>query len=409
MLATAITHVSTETNARANGVAARRSVVVPFSVSMTGNVTDELSRGAEASRAWRPYARRARRIRAPPGEPTGTGRPRAGPEAAAALWTETDRAARTCGGRADHHAPVRIHADGLGLDARLLLHGEVHDPPLVREHRLEGHGLAAGLHPAGDATGDLAKLLLPPAAITLDVDRHVHRATDRLGRDGRDDLLERDEILPASTDECTEIAALDLEALHPRPIVERDLRIDAHLLEQGLEDVEAEGELLGECGRGLIGLVGHAIGGGPDGVGPARDLSLVDRGLGLLGALLLAEREEHARVDPAHAQPVRGLAALQDLDVHVHSLATELEQSALDGLLDRTPGELLTTKRHRVPRTLPRHAGHAGPCLLLPVAVPLATGLAGILRAMSVRRYRGLGPHVPHLLLERGLLPADER
>src|SRR5438067_1752617 len=89
---------------------------------------------AEPAGAGRPDAAGTRRVRPAAGEaarptrsawPTWSG---AGAEAARSRWTEDGRTASPRSGRADHDPPIRVHPDGLGLDARLLLHGEVHDP-----------------------------------------------------------------------------------------------------------------------------------------------------------------------------------------------------------------------------------------------------------------------------------------
>src|SRR5258707_946937 len=121
--------------------------------------------GAEAFRPGGPDTSRTRRIRRPapteaarPTRTTRTAGTRAAAEAARTGRAESDRSARAGRGRADDHPAVRVHADRLGLDAGLALHGEVHDAPLVGEHRLERHRLTGGLHPAGDALRDLAQL-----------------------------------------------------------------------------------------------------------------------------------------------------------------------------------------------------------------------------------------------------------
>src|SRR2546430_16861554 len=225
-------------------------------------------------------------------------------EATGGRWTESDRPAGARRGRADHDAAVRVHPDRLGLDPRLARHREVHDAPFVREHRLERHGLSGRLHAPRDAARDLTELLLTVTAIPLDVDGHVHRTADRLRRDRRHDLLQRDEVLAAASDERTELAPGYLETLHPRPVVEGHIRLDVHLLEQRLQDTEPERELLGERRRRVLGLFGRAvrdaIGGGADRVRPARDVALIDDRLRLLRALFLGERQQHPRVDAAH-------------------------------------------------------------------------------------------------------------
>src|SRR5882672_7842239 len=80
---------------------------------------------------------------------TRAGRPR--PEATSARPALAERAAGARRGRADHDPAVRLHADGLGLQTLLSLHRQVHDAPLVGEHRLERDGLPAGAHPRSDA------------------------------------------------------------------------------------------------------------------------------------------------------------------------------------------------------------------------------------------------------------------
>src|SRR5258708_14257988 len=146
--------------------------------------------GAEASRPGRPDTARTRRIRRPtPPEaarPTGTTRAtgtRAAAEPAGAGRPESDRSARAGRGRADDHPAVRIHADGLGLDAGLAPPGQVPDAPLVAEHRLERHRPARGLYPTRDALRDLAQPILAPAAVALDTDRHLDGAPGGLRAD----------------------------------------------------------------------------------------------------------------------------------------------------------------------------------------------------------------------------------
>src|SRR5437867_8450293 len=87
----------------------------------------------------------------------------------------------------------------------------------------------------------------------------------------------------------------------------------------------------------------------------ARDLGLVDHGVGLGRALLLLERQQDPRVLAAHAEDGRGLALLQDLDVHLGPFATERPQPALDRFFDGATGELLPTQwAHRFPLLRPR-------------------------------------------------------
>jgi len=74
---------------------------------------------------------------------------------APSAWAEGGRPASARRGRADHDAPVRIDAHGFRLDAGRVLHGEMHDPPLIGEHRLERHRLAGRAHARGDPLGDL--------------------------------------------------------------------------------------------------------------------------------------------------------------------------------------------------------------------------------------------------------------
>jgi len=139
----------------------------------------------------------------------------------------------------------------------------------------------------------------------------------------------------------------------PGRLVDRDLGLDVHLLEQGSQHGQPERQLLGvDLGRVLRvvrGTVRRALGGRADGVGAPGNLTLVDDRFRLLRALFLHERQQHARIDPAHAQHVRGLAPLQDLDIDLRSFSSELEHSALDGFFDGATGELFSTERHRVP------------------------------------------------------------
>src|SRR5206468_2730303 len=115
--------------------------------------------------------------------------------------TKLRRAARAWSRGADDHAAIRIDADRLRLHAGGVLHREMHDPPLVGQHRLERHGLPAGFYAGSDAAGDLPKLLLTTPAIPLDVERNVHRAADPPRGDRRGDLLQRDQVLATAADE----------------------------------------------------------------------------------------------------------------------------------------------------------------------------------------------------------------
>src|SRR2546428_33644 len=172
----------------------------------------------------------ARRVSAgsgaePAGRPVPVGPP--GPpgpaEPARSSRTELGRAARARSGRADDHAAIRIDADRLGLHAGRVLHREVDDSPLVREHRLERHGLPARLDARCDAASDLAQLLLAAPAIPLDVERDVDGAPDSPRRDRRRDLLQRDEVLAAATDERAEIWTRTFDALVTGAIVGSDV------------------------------------------------------------------------------------------------------------------------------------------------------------------------------------------
>src|SRR5687767_13620981 len=74
-------------------------------------------------------------------------------------------------GRQHHDPAVRLDPDALGADARVLEQRHVDHAPLDGRHRLELDDLA-GLDDAfGGAIGDVAQLLLPAAAVVLDVDR----------------------------------------------------------------------------------------------------------------------------------------------------------------------------------------------------------------------------------------------
>src|SRR6267378_620371 len=149
---------------------------------------------------------------------TVAGRPATPAESAGGCRTERRRAARARSGGADDDAAVRIDADRLGLHARGVLHREVYDPPLIGEHRLERHGLAA----RADAFPDPARC-------------------DR----GRD-LLQGDQVLAAPPDEGAEIRAQNFDALGPLAVVERDLRLDPHESEEVAEDFGARRQILGQ-------------------------------------------------------------------------------------------------------------------------------------------------------------------
>src|SRR5688572_23497074 len=275
---------------------------------------------------------------------------RPGSEAAgAALGKGSAGAGR---GRADDDAAVGLHAHRLGLQPGLTLHREVHDAALVGEHRLEGHGLATRPHARRDALRDLPQLVLAPPPVAFDVHRDVHRPANALRRDRAHDLLQRDQVLAAAADQRAEVGAEHVDALHARTILERYLGIDAHRLEQFPQNARAERELLGEGRRRLVALF---LTRRAHGVGTARHLGLVDHRLRLRGALVFLERQHHARVLAAHAQHVRRLPLLEDLDVDLRAFAAERPEPALDRLLHRAPRELLPTQwAHFFPLLRPR-------------------------------------------------------
>src|SRR5258706_13186071 len=101
-----------------------------------GSVTREFSLTV-GSRSIAPRSRSAER--APRPVPAASAVPATRPthRAAEAARRWADRPARAGRGRRDHHAAVRLDADGFRAHACLLLHHEVHDPALVREHPLE--------------------------------------------------------------------------------------------------------------------------------------------------------------------------------------------------------------------------------------------------------------------------------
>src|SRR5690349_8958548 len=70
----------------------------------------------------------------------------------------------------DDDPPVRLLADGLGRDLRMLAEREVDPAPLEGRHRLELDHLAGLLDAGGRAVGEVAELALAAAAIVLDVD-----------------------------------------------------------------------------------------------------------------------------------------------------------------------------------------------------------------------------------------------
>src|SRR5438094_1404685 len=198
----------------------------------TRSIAAARTRSVTASRTVAPAAR--------------AGRPR--PEATPARPALAERATGARRRRADHHAAVRLHADGLGLQTLLSLHRQVHDAPLIGEHRLERDGLPARAHPRSNALRDLAELVLPATSIAFDVDRDVNGAADALRRDRAHDLLQRDEVLAAAPDERAEIGAEHVDALQPRAILERHLGLDTHRAQQLAQHGRAQRELLRECG-----------------------------------------------------------------------------------------------------------------------------------------------------------------
>src|SRR4029077_14117575 len=168
------------------------------------------------------------------------------------LRTERRGAARTGCGGADDDASIRIDADGFRFHAGQVLHGEVHDPPFVREHRLERHRLPARFDARCHAARDLAKLLLAATPITLDVERDVDRAADPPRGDRGGDLLRRDEVPPAAADERSEVRAENVDALVTWALVEHDLRLDAHQGEQIAQNTDPRFEILGERRRRFL-------------------------------------------------------------------------------------------------------------------------------------------------------------
>jgi len=99
-------------------------------------------------------------------------------------------------------------------------------------------------------------------------------------------------------------------------------------------------------GGPLLGEIGRPIGGRLDRVRtPGHKGFVLDRlGLDLLD--LLGEGEQDARVLAAHPEHVRGLSALEDLDIDIGALLPKIEQAALDGLLGGTTGEFFSTQWH---------------------------------------------------------------
>src|SRR2546430_1830925 len=175
MFATLITNVTTVVTASMSGVAAKRTPARHRARAGAGPVAarPRPAPAAGSVATWPPRPAGAT------GAAKSTGSSR----------TERRRAARGRRGRADPHAAIRIDADRLGLHARCVLHRKVHDPPLVRQHRLERHGLSACLHSGRDAARDLAELLLAAPAIALDVEGDVDSAPDPPGGDRGGDLL----------------------------------------------------------------------------------------------------------------------------------------------------------------------------------------------------------------------------
>src|SRR5439155_22338607 len=105
--------------------------------------------------------------------------PGRGTARAAAIWRagpEYRGPARARRRRADDDAAIRVHAHRLRPHPGAVLNRQVHDPPLVGEHRLERHGLPHRPHPHGDAARDLAQLLLATTPVALDVERDVNGA-----------------------------------------------------------------------------------------------------------------------------------------------------------------------------------------------------------------------------------------
>src|SRR4029079_385816 len=100
----------------------------------------------------------------------------------------------------DGDPAVRLAPDALGADLAVLDERHVDDAPLDGRHRLQLNDLAGLQDPLRRAVGDIAQLLLPAAAVVLDVHRYAVVLALFLGDDEVDDVLEAGELLAAGAD-----------------------------------------------------------------------------------------------------------------------------------------------------------------------------------------------------------------
>src|SRR6188768_1337292 len=105
------------------------------------------------------------------------------------------------GPRDENDPPIRLLADRLGRDRRMIAEGEVDPAPLEGRHRLELEHLP-GLHdPRRGTVGKLPQLAFPPAAVVLDVDEDPRPRSDLLGEHQVDQVLKGGQPLALAPDE----------------------------------------------------------------------------------------------------------------------------------------------------------------------------------------------------------------
>ena len=165
--------------------------------------------------------------------------------------------------------------------------------------------------------------------------------------------------IAAASDQDAELRAGDLDPLAARDLLDLHVGIDPHDVQQRGKHLRSDGKLFTERRCRLLVLV-RRPGGHPAAWlrapvrRTARHLGLIHIRLGLEGLGLLV-RKQDARVLAAHAEHVRRLAPVEDLDVHLIAAATELAKAALDRLLDAAAAEFVAADgAHRLRLLLPR-------------------------------------------------------
>src|SRR4029077_18732831 len=100
------------------------------------------------------------------------------------------------GAPGEHHDPsIRLLADGLGRDIRMLAQRDMDPPPLEGRHRLQLEHLAGLGGAVGRPGREIAQLALPPAAVVFDIDEHARPVAHLLAEHEVDEVLERRQAL----------------------------------------------------------------------------------------------------------------------------------------------------------------------------------------------------------------------